>query len=489
VPHDDRGGADGSGLSPVRFSRLARRGLLLALSGPQLACVGAAALAGVAGLYAAGGRGLVWATPVWAPALVLAFTGVGGRKLVEWAPIAWRWRAKTRKGQDMYLTRPGRPRPAGSLALPGDAAALRQLVDPASGAVMVLDAHAQTLTAVLPVSPPGFALLDPSDQERRVQAWGRVLATCCRSGRVARLQVLERTVPDSGTALADWWRAHGSDDGSWTARVYADLIARAGPASERHAVTVSLALDLRAARRAVRAAGGGNTGATAVLAQELDTLTTALRAADLNPGAPLGPDDLAVILRGAYDPPAVARPEANPLVGRDLATAGPVAVHETWASLRTDTARHAVLWVSEWPRAQVFPGFLAPLLLSSGVRRAFSLVVTPMRADQAARDLRRKRTEHAADQAQRAKLGQLEDAAQAAERHDVERQERDLATGHGLARYTALIAVTAPDDPALQAALAAVEQAAVQASCETRLLAGPQAQAFTAAALPLCREA
>ncbi|SHI58491.1 hypothetical protein SAMN02745244_00651 [Tessaracoccus bendigoensis DSM 12906] len=33
------------------------------------------------------------------------------------------------------------------------------------------------------------------------------------------------------------------------------------------------------------------------------------------------------------------------------------------------------------------------------------------------------------------------------------------------------------------------EQAAIQASCETRLLVGQQAAAFTAGALPLCRKA
>ena len=33
----------------------------------------------------------------------------------------------------------------------------------------------------------------------------------------------------------------------------------------------------------------------------------------------------------------------------------------------------------------------------------------------------------------------------------------------------------------------AIEQAAIQASCETRRLVGQQAQAFVAAALPLCR--
>ena len=39
----------------------------------------------------------------------------------------------------------------------------------------------------------------------------------------------------------------------------------------------------------------------------------------------------------------------------------------------------------------------------------------------------------------------------------------------------------------LEAAVASIEQAAIQASCETRRLVGQQAQAFTAAALPLCR--
>ena len=39
----------------------------------------------------------------------------------------------------------------------------------------------------------------------------------------------------------------------------------------------------------------------------------------------------------------------------------------------------------------------------------------------------------------------------------------------------------------MDAAVAAVEQAAIQASCETRRLVGQQAAAFTAAALPLTR--
>ena len=110
---------------------------------------------------------------------------------------------------------------------------------------------------VCEVTHPAFVLLDPGEQERRVSSWGRVLATVCRSGRIATLQVLERTLPDSGTGLAEWWATHGTPDGSWAADTYAELIDRAGPAGERHATTLSLSLDARPVpvRSGPRAAG------------------------------------------------------------------------------------------------------------------------------------------------------------------------------------------------------------------------------------------
>ena len=71
---------------------------------------------------------------------------------------------------------------------------------------------------------------------------------------------------------------------------------------------------------------------------------------------------------------------------------------------------------------------------------------------------------------------------------DVLRQESDLTAGPARLRYTGLISVSAPNPDELEAAVAALEQAAVEASWETRRLVGQQAQAFTAAALPLCRK-
>lgn len=474
-------------LTLVKFSRLTRRGVLLGFSVSQLVVLSIGVLSIVWASYAGGCMLIAVTAPVWLFAAALAWVPVARRPLVEWIPVAFWWFWKITGGQMLYRRRIVAPRPAGTLALPGDTARLREYEDPVTGAGMIHDPAAATLTAVLSVTHPAFVLLDPGEQERRVASWGRVLATVCRSGRISMLQVLERTLPDSGSGLAEWWATHGTQNSSWASVTYAELIDRAGPAGERHATTLSLSLDMRAAARQIRTAGGGLRGAAAVLRQEMSTLVAALRSADLSPSAWLSCGQIAVILRSAYDPAVAASLERHGELGQSLATAGPVAVNESWSGLRTDSAHHAVLWVSEWPRSMVYPGFLAPLLLSTGIQRSFSLLCTPMRSDQAARDIRKKKTEYISDAHQRQRIGQIEDASQTAEFHDVLQQEADLTAGHGVLRYTGLVSVSATTAEELDAAVAAIEQAAIQASCETRLLVGQQAQAFTAAALPLCR--
>lgn len=482
--YDDQRAGD---LIPVKLSRLTRRGILLGLSLSQLVALGMGVTTLVWAFYAGGGMLIAFSAPVWLCAAAVVWIRIAGRPIVEWIPVAFWWMWKTTGGQLLYRRRVVKPRPAGSLALPGDMARLREYDDPTTGAGMVHDPTASTLTAIVAVSHPAFALLDPGEQERRVSSWGRVLATVCRSGRLSMLQVLERTLPDSGTGLAEWWASHGNADGSWASTTYAELIDRAGPAGERHATTLSLSLDMQTAARQIRTAGGGIRGAAAVLRQEMSTLVAALRSADLAPSSWLTCGEIAVILRSAYDPAVAATLERHGELGQSLATAGPIAVNESWSRLRTDSAFHAVLWISEWPRSMVYPGFLAPVLLSTGIQRSFSLLCTPMRSDQAARDIRKKKTEYISDAAQRQRIGQLEDASQTAEFQDVLQQEADLTAGHGVLRYTGLISVSARTAEDLDAAVAAIEQAAIQASCETRLLVGQQAQAFTAAALPLCR--
>jgi hypothetical protein len=58
----------GYALAPVQFSRLARRGIMLGLSLPQLVVLAVAVLTIVAALYTGGGMGLAWTSPVWGTA-------------------------------------------------------------------------------------------------------------------------------------------------------------------------------------------------------------------------------------------------------------------------------------------------------------------------------------------------------------------------------------------------------------------------------------
>src|SRR5207302_8237051 len=150
-------------------------------------------------------------------------------------------------GQASFLARPSAPRPAGTMALPGDAASMRFLIDE-SGAVMVHDPHAQTMTAVAHVTHPAFVLLSPDSQSQRVSGWSRVLAGLAASGTCARVQVLETALPDSGHGINGWWQNHGTHDtAQWAVREYDELMATAAPSASIHRTLIALVLDLKRA--------------------------------------------------------------------------------------------------------------------------------------------------------------------------------------------------------------------------------------------------
>jgi hypothetical protein len=352
---------------------------------------------------------------------------------------------------------------------------------------MVHDPHAGTLTAVASVRHPAYVLLSPDEQSRRVNGWGRVLAGLAAQGTCARVQVLEVALPDSGRGITGWWQEHQRDEApDWTLREYKELMSTCAPAASTHRTLIALSLDTRKSGRAIRDAGRGMPGAAAVLRQDMRAFEAGMREAELQLTSWLDESSLATTLRSAFDPTGMlALEEAS--VGQRLETAGPVAVEEHWDHLRHDSAYSAVLWVTEWPRIDVPPSFLHGLVFQQGVRKTISITATPLTTAQAMRDIRKAKVEYVTDSSQKARMGTIADLSDAQELSDVMDRERALIAGHADLRFTGLITVTAETKEALDSALSQTQRAATQCGCETRLLCGQQARAFTAGALPLAR--
>ena len=472
------------GPEPVRFAQRSTRGLLLGLSAARCLSAGTAVGVVVLGLVTGGGVGLVASGLVWVPLLAATYVSWQGVAVCEWAPVVGHWTARQVVRQAEFRARVSVPRPAGTMALPGDAAALRFYEDTDSGACMVHDPHCQTFSATVAVTHPAYVLLSAGDQAGRVSAWGRLLASLSRSGYCAAIQVLEATVPDPGTGVAGWYERRGTHDGGWADTNYAELLRQSSHGSSAHRSTLTISLDMRRAAKAMREAGRGTKGAAAVLRAQMEALEYSLRAADLHIDRWLDAKALAVIVRQAYDPAARLRPGET---GATLDCAGPVAISEHWSYLRHDSGFSTVLWISEWPRQDVAPNFLHSVVFAPGVRRSLSLVAHPLGTQEALRRIRKEKTEAVTDSAQRAKIGQIQDLSDRQQYEDVLTREQALIAGHADMEFSGFLTVTAASRDELSAAVAQIEQAASQASCETRVLFGRQAQGFVVGALPLAR--
>lgn len=466
--------------TPVRFGRLERRAILLGLNAVQLSLVAVAFTIAVASVYIGGAARLVAVSPVWVLLLVAATASVRGRLLVDWLPVVVHWKLRTLLGQTAHVRRPRRPATT-SLRLPGVRGTLHLAQAPTLGGVLVHDRRAGTVTAIACVHGRGFVLEDAAAQEYKVAAWGRVLASMCQQPALVRVQLVLRTVPGGPGLVRRWWVENARAHGSWASRVVADLVSQDFALTRRQDALVAIA---------VRAPRGSNRHLTAAglarIEQDLAAVAGALTAAELHLDGWVRPDQLGAVLRTAYDPAGAATTDTDPL-GAASPLLGPMGITENWSHLRTDSGLHVTYWVIEWPRSEVDPTFLQPLLLAPGAFRTVTLIAEPISAHVALREIRRGKVEQAADSAQRIRAGQIEDEATRADAAELARREQEIVAGHGDLAFTGLITVTGATPAELDAACAATEAAAAQAMCEVRRLVGQQGQAHLAATVPLAR--
>ncbi len=521
-----------------RFPPLERRGVIAGWRGGQIAAVAAGLVFGVLALRSQPTIGGVLMAVVFVGVgMGVAFWPIQGRTGEQWFPLVVRWLWASSTGNRRQLAPgpraghradidPGGPgrRAVGIeppvLGVPG--LGRRAAFDgvrvvgvpidpggpdgpdgpdgpggsaPASGELgIVVDGPARTATAALSVRGHSFALLGPDEQDSTIAAWARVLSAMAREGSgVHRLQWIESCVPDDGGAVRRHWMDHavlGSE--SPAGRSYRTLVDESSPVTRRHRVVVALSIHTAHTSRAIRASGGGTDGIGVVLGRELLSLQRALDGANLTVDGALGPGALRRLIGGATAP--TAGPGATgtgpdqkpgPPGPGDGSWPWPMAVEAHWDAVHTDATWHATYWIAEWPRVDVTPDFLGPLLFSP-LRRTITLVMEPVSPSRAARQVAQARTADIADGELRRRGGFLTTARHARVKESVEERDVELADGHAVYRFSGYVTVTTDTRAELASACAAVEQAAGQARVDLRLLYGEQDLAFTCS-LPLGR--
>jgi hypothetical protein len=310
----------------------------------------------------------------------------------------------------------------------------------------------------------GFSLLGRGDQAARVGAWTGVLFSLARQGGlVHRVQWVERSLPDAGTEIRrhyDGCSVLGADAAA--TRSYAALLDGELLAAHRHEVLLAVTVHAGHSGRAIRAAGGGDAGACTVVLRELATFRRRLGEAGVVVGPALDSRSLASALRRGFDVDASVRRSEGPVGARSGRAASgsapwPMAVEADWGRVRIDGTWHTTYWVAEWPRTDVGPEFLGPLLLSSDVRRSVAVVMEPMSPLQAARRAEQARTADIADAELRRRGGFLPTARRRREEEILAHRETELADGHDPFRFTGYVTVTSEDPGALDDAGTQVE--------------------------------
>ena len=197
----------------------------------------------------------------------------------------------------------------------------------------------------------------------------------------------------------------------------------------------------------------------------------------------LGPRRLAATIRLSTTPrpgqPGPADSTTPTARAASPAQRRPMRAEEHWGYYRTNDVVHATYWIAEWPRIDVGPDFLAPLLVQTRSMRTVAVTMEPVPPLKAMRAVGFAKTADVADDELRQKLGFLGTAKRRNQADAVNRREQELADGHADVRFSGYITVTADNPEALVEACGEVEHAAGQSRLELQRCDGEQELCFS----------
>lgn len=478
-------------LQPVRFPRHERHGLFMGLQWYQLSLVALGMLIAALSSATGGPLAFILTAPVWVGLMLFGILQYARIPYPVWAFTASLFFLRSVLDETLYLARPEQPQKAGTMALPGGLGSL-ELFKTTKGEGFILDRNGNEAMVSLRCTTTSFALMDSDDKAYAVQSWSRVQASMASRPAVARIAIQDYTVPYPSSALRAYYERSVPPeriaDAQWGDLSYLDLIEAAGSAMS-HEIIMTIVLDTAKARHRIKDAGGAMAGLEHVLRSEVEAFSTGLKTHGVIVTEWLSDTAITAVIRGSFDPAAVAKWAATigGSKGSTSVSPGPMATDEHWTYLRTDSGFHQTFWVAEWPRQQVYPGFLQPLIYVGEFRHTISQVIRTVPTDQALRDIRSAQEAHDTRRRINARLDRPLTREQRAEEEEVAQREEEIVAGHGDVRPAAYVTITADTLDELSRCRQELESAAAGSFVELRLMAGQQWPAFIAGALPLGR--
>jgi hypothetical protein len=461
----------------------------------------------VAALLVSAGAPIIVATLLLVGVGVFVFGRWHGRPLHDWLPVVATWSALAARGKHRWTARvplfaeSGSPRPA---PLPPFLAGLEILESSSAwtrrqrlGSIgLIADRRDRLVTGVVRVQGREFALAERAEQDRGLAGWGDVLAGFCRErATVARVTWCEW----SGPASLDDHRQYvdsltHTDSATHTDRperdAYMRLIDEAGPMTTRHEVLVAITLDARRVQLGRDRTEPLDEILAALVLEELRLVTVRLEDAGLRVEVPLSPGEVREVLRTRLDPSTQTLFATRRRAGFHDAVSdhnlGPLSVGLDLQWLQVDGAWHRGYWIAEWPRLELHPAWMEPLLLHAGGVRSIAVVFEPIPPSRSQHQIDRDATRLASDEEQRAKRGFRIGARHRRAQDAVLEREHEIVAGYAELEYAGFITVTAPTVDDLDAACGEYEHAAAQVGLELRPLDGQHDTAL-GACLPIGR--
>jgi hypothetical protein len=466
-------------------------------------CISLAGGLSIAALLVSSGAPILLATTVLIGAGAFVFGRWHGRALHDWLPVIASWSALRAQGKHRWTARvPLLSETSASrrASLPPFLAGLEILAASSPwtrrqrlGSVgLVADRRDRLVTGVVRVQGREFALAERDEQDRGLAGWGDVLAGFCRErATVARVTWCEWSGPASLDDHRQYVESltHAGVNGP-ERDAYLTLIAEAGPMTTRHEVLVAITVDARRVQL-----GRGRTEAlddalADLVLEELRLVTVRLENAGLRVDVPLSPGEVREVLRARLDPSVQAGFAARRRAGfRDALSehnSGPLAVGLDLQRVRIDGAWHRGYWISEWPRLELHPAWMEPLLLHAGGIRTIAVTFEPIPPSRSQRQIDRDATRLASDEEQRAKRGFRIGARHRRAQDAVLEREHEIVAGYAELEYAGFVTVTAPTVEELDTACGEYEHAAAQVGLELRALDGQHDTAL-GACLPIGR--